>query len=467
MALKKPTIFITMSMSFAVRNFFETGIIDKLGETYSVVVLATPKIAQAIRQAGYGDRMELIELNVGPEPLLWRVIRQFKKKAYMEGRQSSTEAILEKYFPRPLTKKVGGWIAKKFVSAFDPVRLYYFLDGLEMRITTDRSLAQLFQERRPAFVFFTHVTHHHEEIIFRNCLAHGVRTLYMILSWDHLSAKVSLHARFDRILVWNEYTREETLRTYPRFKPEQVAVVGIPQYDLYAQKPSRSYKTWCEHYGLDPAKKTILFSTMPQTRHEQQHILIGELLREMVKGERVPPGYQLLIKCHPFDAFPSYGELVRGFPAAVHQTNFPSGQNQENWQPTSSEIEASRDALYFCAMDINIFSTVTIEAAYFDKPIIHIAFDPEPPRNRVPCHEYYNWDHFKHIVQRGGTILVKSFDELYAAIRQYHDDPTIKKAERALLVRTYIGADVGSASDHVVEELVRFNDAKPTEHAVA
>ena len=455
---EKPTIFITMTVSFAIRNFFETGIIDELGKRYTVVVLATPSISASLRKLNYDRRAELITLDAGKEPLHWQALRLFKKKTYLEGRGSSTEAIWEKYFPRPLYKRIGGFAVKAVVRWADPVKLFYVLERIELAVTADRSLQQLFRERQPRFVFFTHTSIHLEEVLFRNCIAEGVPTIYMILSWDHLSAKVTVHPGFNKVLVWNEHTRSETLRTYPRTDPQKVTVVGIPQYDLYAQPLAMDYSTWCGRYGLDPRKKTILFSTMPQQRHEQQHVIIQALLKEIVKGEKVPPGYQLLIKCHPFDNFTGYEGIIRGFPAALHGTRFGETRDPEGWQPTAGEIEASRDALFFCAININIFSTVTIEAAYFDKPIIHIAFDPEPPVNRIPCHEYYNWDHFKHIVDKNATIMARSFAEIYDAIAVYTRTPEYKRSERATLVETYIGGSLGSASRNVVSDLVEFGE---------
>ena len=100
---------------------------------------------------------------------------------------------------------------------------------------------------------------------------------------------------------------------------------------------------------------------------------------------------------------------------------------------------------------------MTIEAAYFDKPIIHIAFDPLPVKNRIPGREYYNWEHFKHIVEKKATILVHDYEELFAAIRQYSANPAFLEDERKLLVKTYIGQPVGGARDAVVNELVRIH----------
>jgi hypothetical protein len=177
--------------------------------------------------------------------------------------------------------------------------------------------------------------------------------------------------------------------------------VGIPQYDLYADKPKLSYANWCQKHGLDPARRTILFSTMPQQRHDQQHIILAELLKAILGGTKVPGDLQLIVKCHPFDYF-DYEKLLRNYPAAIYRNSVAQGHELEDWLPSQTEMETSRDCLYFCSININIFSTVTIEAAYFDKPIIHIAFDPLPVK--INCANTTTGS-TSHIVEKKATIL--------------------------------------------------------------
>jgi len=277
----------------------------------------------------------------------------------------------------------------------------------------------------------------------------------MVLSWDHLSSKVILNKKYDRILVWNRLTKSEILRTYPSYIDDQVRIVGIPQYDIYKEKPELSYHQWCENYGLDSNKKTILFSTMPQVRHNQQHIIIERLLKAIVEGE-LPHDLQVLVKCHPFDNSDLYDGFPGKYPVAICKSTLKSGLPQEKWIPSEKETRVSRDCLYFCAMDINIFSTVTLEAAYFDKPVIHIAFDPMPVSGRIPCREYYNFEHFKNITRANAAKMVFTQEELYRAISNYLAHPEFQKKERQELLAQYLTIDPGSATDNVVREIEEF-----------
>lgn len=136
----------------------------------------------------------------------------------------------------------------------------------------------------------------------------------------------------------------------------------------------------------------------------------------------------------------------------------PPGLPFEYWIPRKEEMYIARDSLYFCDININIFSTVTLEAAFFDKPIIHIAFDPHLVKNRIPCKEYYNFEHFKNITKMKAAKMVYSFEDLYKAINDYLKNPNLNNKERKDLVRTYFNIQPGLASDNVVKELVNLKN---------
>jgi CDP-glycerol glycerophosphotransferase (TagB/SpsB family) len=450
----KPVIFISVTTGWAIRNFFQTGVVARLASRARVVVLANQQCADGLRRLGYDRAAEVLTFDPGREPLRWKLARQLKKKIYLESRQSSTEAIWEKYYPRPAYQRLSGVLLKKVIHLPNPMRLYAALDWADMRWNTSSALRELFERYRPSLYFATHATTYVEEFFFRNARAAGVRSVFMILSWDHLSSKVLLHLNYDAILVWNAHTQREIVQTYPQYAAEQIRIVGIPQYDLYAETPRLSRAEWCRRYGLDPARRTILFSTMPQARHEQQHVIIEDLLRAVALGRDVPGDLQVLIKCHPFDNFAGYDALLgKGYPVGIHRSSLPTASEKEEWVPDQAEMEASRDALAYCDININIFSTVTIEAAYFDKPVIHVAYDPQPVQGRIPCHEYYNWDHFKPIVATGASILVRSLAELLSALRAYVENPGLRASERRDLVRSYIGRTPGTAAQAVADEL--------------
>ena len=450
----KPKLFVSASIGWAVRNYFQTGLVKSLTTHFDVIVVTTPAIRAEIERQGLGEGLQWIVLDSGTEPFTWRMARQIKKKIYVEGRRSNTEQLWERYTKRPFYQRAGGKVIRALTRVIRAPRLFAFAERADFWFNRDEATQAIFERWKPDLFFATHASTMFEERLLRSAVRSSVPVSFMVLSWDHLSSKILLSARYDRIFVWNEVTKREILETYPSYDPSQIAIVGAPQFDIYAQPPDVTYDAWCRQWGLDPSRRTLLFTTAPDVRHEQQHIVARDLLEEIVRGTRLPPDLQLFLKCHPFDENPAYRELVGRYPVAVYRPAAGLTRAQENWIPSPEELTIARDSLAFCSLNINVFSTVTLEAAQMDKPVVHLAFDPVPVSHRIPTSEYYKFDHFSRVVDMGASSLVYSHDELVEAIARYLTDPTYKSAERRRVAQTFLGDTVGRSSASVCEQLV-------------
>lgn len=457
----KKVIAISISTGWAVRNFFQTGIIEKWKSSFKILIITTPSIHSNLIKQGYGEGILFEIVEDSAEPVLWRLFRQIKKKLYMESRKSSTEAIWAKYVSRPFYQKIGGYIIPCFLKFVEANRLLDIVESIDFAINNRTEIDRIFHHHEPVIFFATHASTYFEESLLHSAVAADTPSVFMVLSWDHLSSKVVLSSKYRSVYVWNKITKDEILHTCPAYSNDSVHVVGVPQYDVYAEKPALNYSQWCQKYGLNPEKKTILFSTMPQVRHEQQHIILEHLLQHISENEQLDTRYQVLIKCHPFDNEGKYEYLIERYKVGICRSTLSVGLSHALWFPSFEEMVVGRDALYYSDININIFSTVTLEASYFDKPIIHIAFDPELVENRIPCKEYYQFEHFKKITEMKASIMVYSFSELYSAIEKYSLQPEHKCDERRNLVKEYFSVPSGSASENVVKHLMQ--DIRNTE----
>jgi len=453
----KPVLAISVSTGWVVRNLFQTGVVAGLRDRFHVVAITTAKLHENLVRHGYADGIEVVVRTDTDEPRTWRYLRQIRKKLYMDSRVSATEAIWERYVERPFYQRVGGKMIKLVLRLFSARRLLAMAEAADLRLNNSVAVEKILREHRPALFFATHASSYFEESLLHAAMRLGVPTIFMVLSWDHLSSKVVLGGTYAGLLVWNEVTKSEILKTTDAYSAEQIKVVGVPQFDCYAERPRVSYAEWCRKYrGLDAHRRTILFSTMPQVRHNQQHVIIERLASSI--GRDLPADLQILIKCHPFDNTDKYDALLDGrYPLGISRSTLPVEGVQEEWFPSAEEMYISRDALYFCSVNINIFSTVTLEAAFLDKPIVHVAYDPEPVANRIPCREYYNFEHFRNIVASGASILVERDEDLVAAVRVSLENPEQRAAERSSLVRQYFHDVRSSAAAAVVATVEEFS----------
>jgi hypothetical protein len=453
---KKPTILISMSVAWAIRNYLHTGIVDELLKFFNVVIVTTSKIRDRILEQGYGRGIIFESYDELVEPTLWKLMRELKKKIYMESRLCSTEELWERYRKRPIYQKLGGSVIKMLNKCIDGKRLLSAVEFADTKLNSDFVFKSLFNKYKPCLLFATHASHYFEESLVRAAWSNRVPAALMVLSWDHISSKIVLGNKYSRILVWNRWMKSEILDTYSCYKEDAIRVVGIPHFDIYASKPVCSYDSWCEKYKLNPKKKTITFFTMPQVRHSEQHIIIGQILKAIDDGRIRHRDVQLLIKYHPFDDMVVYSSLLNSKNVRMCATTLNGGGKQEEWYPRPDELEISRDCLYHSHITMNIFSTVTLEAAIFDKPIINIAYDITPPVNRIPCREYYNFAHFRDITNFSATKLVTSETELIDAINIYLANPRMDSENRKRLIAEYCGNVDGNSAMRVVEQLLEF-----------
>lgn len=463
MVKTKPVLCVSASIGWAVRNYFQTGIIDSLTDHFDVVVVAPPSIREEIQRQNLARHVTWVDLPTRPEPASWRLFRQLRKKVYAESRQSHTENIWAQYSKRPWHQRLGATAVRWLLRVVSPARLFGFIERMDYLVNRDDAAREVFARYRPSLFFATHASLSFEERLLRSAVACDVPVVFMVLSWDHLSSKFLLSTRYESILVWNDVTKDEILSTYPCYSAEQIRVVGAPQFDVHADAPDVSYADWCLRWGLDPDKRTILFTTAPHVRHEQQHIIARDLLEAIANGG-LPADVQLFIKCHPFDENPGYDELRRHHAVAIYRPSAGLADAQEEWIPSAEELALTRDTLAFCAVNLNVFSTVTLEAAYRDKPIVHIAFDPEPVTHRIPTREYYAFDHFRRIVDMGPGTLVYSQAELVEAVRRYVDNPALHRTERQQVARTFLGTTVGQATALVHDALVELGTRAADRH---
>lgn len=431
-------LLFTLSTGWAVRNYVGTDVIANLTERCEVFLLVPPQLEEACRSDVDESRVRIIVRDVGEEPTLWALMRQLKKKVHLYLRKSSTEDLWREYVERPLYQRVGGVVLDVALRFINPVSMLLLLERMEILFNQDKSALKLIDELEPDLVFCANLSNFFDDSIVNAAAKKNLPCQYMVLSWDHLSSKVVLRSWFDAIYVWNSVTKEEILDLDYGYRDTQIIVTGIPQYDVYLDAPAMSREDWCSQYGLDPKRKTILFSTMPQVRHDQQHIIIESIMDMLSEHPVYCETVQVLIKCHPFDNAPVYDPLVDKYRhLSIRKSSLPDGKSQSDWQPSPDELIISRDCLYFCDVNINIFSTVTIEAAMFDKPIVHIGFDPLPVENRIPCIEYYGFEHFIPVMRFDASILARSFAELHEALAMALDKPEFKRESRRRLAEQY------------------------------
>jgi hypothetical protein len=103
-----------------------------------------------------------------------------------------------------------------------------------------------------------------------------------------------------------------------------------------------------------------------------------------------------------------------------------------------------------------VASTISLELAMFDKPVINVAYNPPGVDvSPVDYSTYYHFDHYTHVVESGAVCLAKTEKEMERFLREELVAPDSKAKERAQFIRKFFGPYLdGHSGERVAECLL-------------
>jgi hypothetical protein len=287
----------------------------------------------------------------------------------------------------------------------------------------------------------------------------GIPTATFVFSWDNLTSRGRIFLQYDHFLMWNERMKGQLLQLYSKLEQHQVTVTGTPQFDFHFDlRFSKAREAFCAEIGADPSRPIILYSTgMPHYMAEEPRIVLGvaDMLREMV--DLGPP--QLLLRVYPKDTSGRFEPLIEARPDILA----PQVKWEQCWMtPYPEDLYLLTNSLRHCACGINVASTMSLELAMLDKPVINVAYNPPGVDiGPVDYAEYYEFDHYGPVVESGCVRLAHSEDEMARAIHEELETPALRAEERAGFTSEFFGPYLdGGSGERVAACLLRLAEMK-------
>src|SRR5688572_18353478 len=140
-------------------------------------------------------------------------------------------------------------------------RLTSVLRVLERALPGVPQIEQELRDARPDLVLITPLVYlgSSQFEVLRAALALGMRTVFCVGSWDHLSSKALIRDLPQRVLVWNDTQRDEAVRLHG-VPADRVVVTGAQCYDdWFTRVPSRTRADFCRRVGLPADRPFILY----------------------------------------------------------------------------------------------------------------------------------------------------------------------------------------------------------------
>lgn len=280
----------------------------------------------------------------------------------------------------------------------------------------------------------------------------GATIIGMVKSWDNLTSKAFLRYFPDHMIVHTNIVKKEAIELYG-YPEERITVTGLPQYDEYL-KPTFTddRETFFKKIGADPAKKLITYAPAGDWMTDYDKEILARILDWVDEGQFGPT--QVLLRLHP--TYESKTEELAGRKGLIVErpgTHF-GGPTKEAQLRTvefdSKDIQHLASTMRWSDVTLNTGSTMTLEAAVFDAPVILIGFDGS---DKLPywksVRRYYDRDHYDAILRSGGTSLVRSYDELLDALTAYLKDRSLHAGGRKRIAEEQCYILDGKAGERV------------------
>jgi hypothetical protein len=236
-----------------------------------------------------------------------------------------------------------------------------------------------------------------------------------------------------------------------------VCVTGVPQFDLYRDQATLDPRAlFCQRIGADPARKLITLTTVPPVLYRYHRQVIESLADQLASGAFGVPA-QLLVRVHPRDELGPYRRF-EGRPGVVVEKPFRSGRVAEGStvDPTADDRRHLVNTLAHSDVVVNVASTIAIEAAICDTPIVNIGFDGEEDRPFLDsAARYYRYTHYAPLVEAGAVRVASSQAEMFELIRRYLHQPELDRDGRARAVEEQCYRADGRASERVADFVLR------------
>lgn len=434
----KKTIFFTLYASNVYQHLFlpKDSVADQLtkkGDCRVIFLTAPGQITDLVRNSDIGKRPNVIAES----------IPKMKKRSFLQDAFyffysylmfTSTTRLLATFGARADAPPAGG---NRHTAFFKSMIAHTFgrskwikttaVPWLYERIFHERPYFYIFEKYNPDLVFVTNIAHFPDPEVLSEAKRRNIKTVGMASNWDHLNKYyIPLHS--DIFLTQNEPMRKEAI-DYHAYDPAHVIPVGFPELDSHMafvqETHRRGREDFLKHIGIPSKSKIILFIS-GSVYYLDEPIILKKIAEWIEEGKFGPNAYL----------------MVRPYPQRTEKEKYKELENHPriifNWLSQWDDQEGGnyyKSIMHAADVVIAIFSTTAIEAAVWDKPILTIGFDGDAAR---PYHQsirrLLHLSHFKHVLETGSVPVVRSFEELYAGIKTYLDDPSRDRQNRKALI---------------------------------
>lgn len=259
-----------------------------------------------------------------------------------------------------------------------------------------------------------------------------IRTVGNIFSWDNIYSKIFITTHSDYLMVPNETVKRDSIKLGD-FSEDRVRVIGVPHFDFYFNNELLMPRNdFFKVINADPNKKLIMFAGGLQSLRISYPYFF-KLFDKFSKDNNV----QFYMRPHPKALFDN--ELVNLY---KDNKNFIfESKGEENWGRSFEFADGDNQLLYnllaHCDIVISLYSTLIIEAAIFDTPVVSINYDGDlNDTYYYSIKRFKELEHVSNIIKYNAFKMVDSDEEFSSVMKEYLNNKLIDNLGRRAMIES-------------------------------
>ncbi len=312
-------------------------------------------------------------------------------------------------------------IANDFKFTFNPISkflsldiVYNFFRLVILFFLFILSLGYIFKllQINPKKILFLHAHSNHDKLLLFAAKILNIKSESLVHSWDNPTTKLALSIKSDKYYTWNNEIKKE-MEYLNNIPSNKIFTLGILQFDSYFKSKSKVKR-----------KKKNISIFLPSTglvSEQNQKYFINEFLKQVnfIK-------FNVVIRSHPGIIFnwlklleKKYQNLTLNIPENIVKAD----KTHDIISKKDLKSTSLHKLLINTDIVINYFSTTSLDACFFEIPIINICINK---KNENSLEWYYSWSHYKKLLSFKAIYVCRNLSELKNKLRSLSKKPMLK-----------------------------------------
>jgi hypothetical protein len=458
-------IVITDGVGF--RNFVLSNFLEESQVQFDAIIVFSCLPKSVFKN--FESNFKIIELEVFTETFPTWFFRKTKEVAHLQQFAGDFFGINDNLNAVKIQKNnFRGFVIRiilRWTALFNSEKWIQYYNSWQQKSFSNHSITKnylnLFEEEQVTHLFFTHQRPPFIAPLIFAAEKLKITTTTFIFSWDNLASKGRMAGNFNNYMVWSDLMKLELLFFYKFIKPENICVVGTPQFEPYSlERYSLSKPEFFDKFDLDIQKSIVCYSCADVATSQNDYLYIETIAKAILK-KQISKDITLFVRTSPAEEPTRFEQLAIDYPFI--KWNYPkwilSRENhQEAWSqriPSVEDVKDLRAVLTYCELSVNMCSTMSLDFMLFDKPVINAVFG-NLDNGLYNDQRFLNYAHYKKVIESGAVYIAKNENELIKSINTALQFPLKRSNEQKALLEMQISKPLLNTSKRIVETLIKW-----------